>query len=173
MKKFLSIILSILIIIPGSVALAADGYIPPVDEITKKEAYQFAEEINEMNTAEYDVSSRLIVSANKDIDYMDAVDVAMGIEGLYVLQFPGTETASEAYDYYDSLSYVNFVEYDAETENALCSTDTEEKYDFTPNCYSTINQNIDDAIKLLEKEGVATPDIRVGVLDSGDRKSVV
>lgn len=171
MKKLISIILSILIIIPASVSLAADGYIPPVDEITKEEAYQFADEINEMNTSEYDASSRLIVSADKDIDYMNAVDVATGIEGLYVLQFPDADSASEAYDYYDSLSYVNYVEYDAETENALCSTDTEEKYDFTPNCYSTINQNIDDAIKLLEKEGVATPDIRVGVLDSGIAKT--
>lgn len=171
MKKFLSIILSILIIIPCNIALVSNVYELGNDIITKEEAYQFASEIKEMNTSEYDVSSRLIVSANKDIDYMNAVDVATGIEGLYVLQFPDSQSASKAYDYYDSLSYVNYVEYDAETENALCSTDTEENYDFTPNCYSTIYQNLDDAIKLLEKEGVATPEIRVGVLDSGIAKT--
>ncbi|MGN1123196.1 MAG: S8 family serine peptidase [Eubacterium sp.] len=170
MKKFLSILLSILIIIP-SIILIADEKLPKVDEITKEEAYQFADEIKEMNSSKYDASSRLIVSANKDINYLNAVDVATGIEGLYVLQFPNAETAIEAYDYYDSLSYVNYVEYDIETENALCSTDVEENYDFTPNCYSTIYQNLDDAIKLLEKEGVATPEIRVGVLDSGIAKT--
>lgn len=173
MKKIIPIILSILIIIPCNIALASNGYELGNDKITQEEVQQFANEIKEMNTSKYDASSRLIVSADKDIDCLNAVDVATGIEGLYVLQFPNAETASKAYVYYDSLSYVNYVEYDAETENALCSTDTEEKYDFTPNCYSTINQNIDDAIKLLEKEGVATPDIRVGVLDSGIAKTKI
>lgn len=173
MKKLISIILAILIIIPFSISIFSNGYKQSKNVVTKAEAYQFADEIKEMNTSEYDASSRLIVSANKDIDYMNAVDVATGIEGLYVLQFPNAETASEAYDYYDSLSYVNYVEYDAETENAIFSADAEENYNFTPNCCSTVNQNIDDAIKLLEKEGVATPEIRVGVLDSGIAKNKV
>ncbi|MGN1328462.1 MAG: S8 family serine peptidase [Eubacterium sp.] len=170
MKKILSIILSILVIIPVSVALAADGYTPPVDEITKEEAYQFAEEINEMNTAEYDVSSRLIVSANKDIDYMDAVDVATGIDGLYVLQFPNAEKASEAYDYYNSLSYVNYVEHDNVEVNALC--EVKDDFDFIPQCYSTVNCNIDDAIKLLHRECKSIPEIKVAICDTGVAKTI-
>ena len=167
MKKLLSIILSILIIIPSSVALAADGYTPPVDTITKQEVYQFSDELKEMNMEKYDTSSRLIVSSDKDIDYLNAVNAATGIEGLYVLQFPNTQSASEAYSYYDSLSYVNYVEYDAEVEDALCSTTSKESFNFTPNCYSTVNQNIDDAIKLLKQENILTPEVRVGVIDSG------
>lgn len=173
MKKLLSIILSILIIIPSSVALAADGYTSPVDEITKEDAYQFANELKEMNLEEYDVSNRLIVSSDKDIDYLDAAEAATGIEGLYVLQFPNTQSAQKAYEYYDSLSYVNYVEYDSEIENVLCSTETESNFNFTPECYSTVQQNIDDAIKLLEKENVATPEIRVGVVDSGIAKTKI
>ncbi len=179
MKKILSILLSILIIIPSSVALAADGYIPPFDGITKEEAYQFADELKEMNLEEYDASSRLIVSADKDIDYLNAVDAATGIEGLYVLQFLDAKSASDAYSYYDSLSYVNYVEYDAEIENSLCSTDTddivlqntytesESEFDFAPDCPSTVNQNIDDAIKFLKEKNAKFNEIKVAVLDTG------
>lgn len=76
MKKFLSVLLSLLIIIPCSILVIADNYEFPTDEITKKEAYQFADELKEMNSEEYDISSRLIVSADKDIDYLNAVEVA-------------------------------------------------------------------------------------------------
>lgn len=183
MKKIVSLILSILIIIPNSVVLAADGYTPPVDEVTQAEASQFADELKGMNSEEYDVSSRLIVSAEKDIDYLNSVDTATGIEGLYVLQFPDEQSASDAYSYYDSLSYVNYVEYDAEIENSLCSTDTddialqntytesESEFDFVPDCPSTVNQNIDDAIKLLKQENVEMPEIRIGIIDSGIAKT--
>lgn len=173
MKKIISVILSILIIIPSSIALAADDYIPSFDKITKEEAYQFADELKTMNLEKYDASSRLIVSADKDIDYQNAVDVATGIEGLYVLQFPNNQSASNAYNYYNSLSYVNYVEYDTEIEDALCSTKTEDSYDFTPDCYSTVNQNIDDAIKLLKQENIAMPEIRIGIIDSGVAKTKI
>ena len=122
MKKFLSIILSILLILPCTLTLVANEFGKSTPKITKEEAYQFADEIKEMSIFEYDVSTRLIVSADKDIDYMNAVDVATGIEGLYVLQFPSAKSADEAYDYYNSLPYVNYVEYDAEIEEGLCST---------------------------------------------------
>ncbi len=175
MKKLFSLMLSILIILPCTLTSASDGYKTSVDTITKQEAYQFADELKEMNSEEYDVSSRLIVSSDKNIDYLNAIDVATGIEGLYVLQFPNTQSASEAYSYYDSLSYVNYVEYDAKCGNFLCSTDTGEiglqntytKTDFVSDCPSTVNQNIDDAIKLLKKESIAMPKIRIGVIDSG------
>lgn len=174
MKKFISIILSILIIIPSSVVLAADGYEFSVDKITQEEAQEFADEIKDLDG---EVSNRLIVSTDKDIDYMGAVDVATGIEGLYVLQFPNAEKASKAYDYYDSLSFVNYVEYDVECESPLCSADTKDinlqysnvknDFDFIPDCPSTVNQNIDDAIKLLKQESIEMPEIRIGVIDSG------
>lgn len=185
MKKIISIILSILIIIPSGIALAADGYETPIDKVTKEEACQFATEIRNMNMEEYDVSSRLIVSADKSIDYMDAVNVATGIEGLYVLQFPDVQSAREAYNYYESLSYVDYVEYDRQIENALCSTDTddiilqntytesESESDFMPDCPSTVNQNIDDAIKLLKQENIAMPEIRIGIIDSGVAKTKI
>lgn len=175
MKKFLSVLLCTLIIVPSTMTFVQKEYTPPVDKIIKEEAYQFANKLKKMNSEEYDVSSRLIVSADadKDIDYLNATDIATGIEGLYVLQFPDVQSASEAYDYYNSQSYVNYVEYDAEIEDALCSAETANNYNFTSNCYSTVNQNIDDAIKLLKQENIVMPEIRIGVIDSGIAKTKI
>ena len=174
MKKIISILCVLCIIIPCNIALAANEYEFTIDEITKEEAYQFADELKRMNTENYDVSNRLIVDTNKNIDYMGAVDAATGIEGLYVLQYPDTETSNEAYDYYNSLSCVNYVEYDTELENSLlCSIDTEDNFDFMPQCISTVNSNIDDAIKLLTKENIEMSEIRIGVIDSGIAKTKI
>ncbi|MCM1114487.1 MAG: S8 family serine peptidase [Clostridium sp.] len=172
MKKLIAFFLSVSIIF-GSFTFAADIFTPAVETVTKEQAYQFADELKEMNSEEYDVSNRLIVSANKDIDYLDAVDTATGIEGLYVLQFPNNQSANKAYIYYDSLSYVNYVEYDAEIGNILCNTTSKENFDFTPDCYSTVNQNIDDAIKLLNQEDFELEEIRIGVIDSGIAKTKI
>ena len=160
-------------VLPCNVALAADGFTPEEDFVSKAEATQFAEELKDLDEGSYDSSLRLIVSSNKQIDYLDAVNTATGIDDLYVLQFDDDSSAKKAEEYYKSLSYVKYVEYDDELENALCNNNTEETFDFAPNCYSTINQNIDDAIKLLEKENISTPEIRVGVIDSGVAKTEI
>lgn len=165
MKKLISIILSILIIIPSSIVLAADNY-ETSDEITNiGNAYQFTEELKELESENYDSSLRLIVTSSKQIDYLDAIDTATGINDLYILQFDNATSFQKATEYYNSLSYVEYVENDTGLEDAIC--EIENDFDFIPNCPSTVTQNIDDAIKLLEKENVATPEIRVGVIDSG------
>ena len=167
MKKLLSIILVVLIIIPSSVTLAADGYTPPVDKITKEEAYQFADELKKMSKESSDSSLRLIVNADKKIDYLDAISTATGIDNLYVLQFDNKTSLKQAEEYYNSLDYVNYTERDFEMEKVLCSTEMSENFNFAANCPSTANQNIDDAIKLLKRENTEFNEIKIAVLDSG------
>ena len=167
MKKIISIVLVLLIIVPSNIALAADKYVPITDKVSQTETYQFADELKDINSKDYDVSNRLIVSSEKDIDTLDAVDIATGIEGLYVLQFPSADSAKKAYNYYTSKSYVNYVEYDSKLENSLCSIETESRYNLTPNCYSTVTQNIDDAIKLMKKESISISTQNIGVIDTG------
>ena len=126
-------------------------------------------EVEDINSKDYDISNRLIVSSERDIDTLDATDIATGIEGLYVLQFPNDSSAKKAYNYYTSKSYVNYVEYDSKLENPMCEVETETSYDFTPNCYSTVTQNIDDAIKLMKKENISITTQNIGVIDTGYR----
>lgn len=95
MKKIISIVLVLLIIVPSNIALAADKYVPITDKVSQTETYQFADELKDINSKDYDASNRLIVSSEKDINTLDAVDIATGIEGLYVLQFPSADSAKK------------------------------------------------------------------------------
>lgn len=168
-KRIISLLLIVVLLTPSFTSYAFNNS----TNIKKDDACQFAEELSEINDKEYDVENRLIVSADKDIDYLNATDIATGIEGLYVLQFLDSQSANKAYNYYNSLSYVNYVEYDTEIEKSLCNTETENSFDFIPDCPSTVNQNIDDAIKLLKQKNIAMPEIRIGVIDSGIAKTKI
>ena len=167
LKKLLAILLVLaLVLIPGN-ALFTDNSYKPERVISWQEVYCFADELKEMGSKKYDVENRLIIGADKKIDYLNAVSTATGIEGLYVLQFATADAAQKAYDYYNSLSYINYVEYDVRIDDALCSTDSDASYDFTPNCYSTVTQNIDDAIRLMKKENISIATQNIGVIDTG------
>lgn len=167
LKKLLAILLALaLVLIPGNALFTTDLY-KPERVISRQEAYGFADELKEMGSKKYDVENRLIIGADKKIDYLNAVSTATGIEGLYVLQFATADAAQKAYDYYNSLPYINYVEYDSKLENSLCSAETESSYNFTPNCYSTVTQNIDDAIKLMKKESISIATQNIGVIDTG------
>ncbi len=165
MKKLIPIILSILILIPSNITFAADKYISENSKFDFGDAYQFTEELKELESENLDSSLRLIVTSSKQIDYLDAVNTATGIDDLYVLQFDNELSFNLAYDYYQTLPYVEYVEKDTGFQEAVC--EDVYSFNFTPNCSSTVNQNIDDAIKLLEKENIKASEIRVGVIDSG------
>ena len=45
--------------------------------ITYEDAKQFADDVKELNSKNYDISNRLIVSSDKDIDTMGAIDKAV------------------------------------------------------------------------------------------------
>lgn len=167
LKKLLAILLvPALVLIPGNALFTTDSY-KPERVISRQEAYGFADELKEMGSKKYDVENRLIIGADKKIDYLNAVSTATGIEGFYVLQFATADAAQKAYDYYNSLPYINYVEYDSKLENSLCSAETESSYNLTPNCYSTVTQNIDDAIKLMKKESISIATQNIGVIDTG------
>lgn len=167
LKKLLAILLALaLVLIPGNAPFTDNSY-KPEKVISRQEAYGFADELKEMGSKKYDVENRLIIGADKKIDYLNAVSTATGIEGLYVLQFATADAAQKAYDYYNSLPYINYVEYDVRIDDALCSTDSDASYDFTPKCYSTSLHNIDDAIRLLKKEDIPITTQNIGVIDTG------
>lgn len=56
---------------------------------------------------------RLIVNSEKEIDTLDAVSVISGYKDLWILQFESVSDTEEAYEYYDSLDYIESVEPDS------------------------------------------------------------
>lgn len=153
----------ILIITAISIVLCSVAVFNPADFLSRDDAYRFADELKELKG---ETSNRLIVSSNKQIDYLNEDDIATGIEGLYVLQYPDSISAKNAYDYYNSLSYVKYAVYDTVEDFSPCEVENGSEY--KANCVSSVDTNIDDAIKLIDKvKGSSLPVINIGVLDSG------
>ena len=154
---------AVLLVIAISIVLCAVSVFSSVELVSTNNAYQFAEELRKLDS---DAEYRLIIGSNKRINTLGAVGTACGPNGTYVLQYDSEESAKKAYDYYNSLSYIIYVEYDRDVFNAYCSV--EGGYEFKAKCSSTVVSNTDDAIKLIkEVKGNDLPEIRVAVIDSG------
>lgn len=163
MKKCLAIILTFTTIL--SFGIISFNEFRKSTVITYEEARQFADDVKELNAKNYDISNRLILSSNKDINTMGAVDTAVCADNTYVLQYSSKEAMQKAYEYYSSLSYVENVTRDEEV-TTICE-DTDDSFDFEAQCTSTARTNIDDAIKLIYEENIELPEITVGIVDSG------
>ncbi len=175
MKKIISILLSATIIIGGSIAILNNTDLSVSKKeltreyVSKAEAVQFADEVKQLENTKEAADCRLIVSADKEIDSQNAVQTATGINGLYVMQYSSENEAKKAYDYYNSLSYVNYVDYDCFQENAILeyyNDEEQDNFDYKTLCASTANCNIDDAIKLVHQEYPDLPEMKVAVCDS-------
>ena len=136
----------------------------PLPLASYEEVKQYCDEIKSMSLDEDAVNSRLLVMANKKIDYKGAVQVAECSDGSYVLQYENRQQAEEAFDYYEGKSCVLAVCFDNIVDIELTSSDPA---DFSSNTYSATNSNIDDAYKLLAENNIELPEIKVGILDTG------
>lgn len=57
-------------------------------------------------------SKRLVVKSKYKIDYQGAIDCVNGYRDLYILQYDSFETVKNAYNYYLTLDYIDYVEPD-------------------------------------------------------------
>lgn len=175
MKKLIALITAVAIAVPCCYITA--NQISKHYQITENEAIDFINDVREIQKKDYDKECRLFVSSKKSIDKMGAVDIVFGMKDAYLLQYKNKTDTNRAYEYYNSLPYVEFAEYDYVENAELCSDIEEENPtepvgdnslpDFPADCISTILPNIDDAIKLLKKEQIKFPKITVGVIDTG------
>ncbi len=107
-------------------------------------------------------SCRLIVKSSENIDVSDAVSVISGYKNLWVLQYDSEEKTSSAFEYYKSLSYVEYVEPDATVEMHVTSFENPEN---TRLSWGSDAIGADDALSVIS--AVDLPEIKVGIIDSG------
>ncbi len=58
------------------------------------------------------LSKRLVVKSKRKIDYQGAIDCVSGYRDLFILQYDSFESTENAYDYYLTLDYIDYVEPD-------------------------------------------------------------
>lgn len=125
MKKIMSVVLSACILFMSiSTVSALEVELPKsLDSFTE----DVSALINEYDNASSQVSlftaaddgdadvsdtNRLIVKSSRNIDKLNAVNSVSGYKDLHILQFANDEDCDEAFEYYSSLSYVEYVQED-------------------------------------------------------------
>lgn len=107
----------------------------------------------------------LVVKSSKPIDTLDAVDYVGGFDDLYFLQFDNYDSLYEAYDYYLSLSYVEYAQIDGTVYESVFEEDEEV---FTEATVHSSTQYASDFFGYTDaKANMGSNEVVVAVIDSG------
>lgn len=114
---------------------------------------------------ENDYPELLIVKSSKAIETLDAVDYVCGYDNLYFLQFDSYKSLYEAYDYYLSLSYVEYAQIDGTVYESVFEEGEEV---FTEATVNSSTQYASDFFGYSDaKANMGTNEVLVAVIDSG------
>lgn len=125
MKKMMSIAIVILIVFSAINISSVSALSEAKTEIS---GFEFSQGINKMlsdysklmlgiEDSEFS-SGRLIVKSPKKIDPLNSLSVVKGYNNLWILQFETVDDTQAAYEYYNKLSYVEYVEADRQVSGA-------------------------------------------------------
>ncbi len=129
-----------------------------------KESYITADEYSQFKTA------RLIVKCKQKIDTLNAVSVVSGFDDLWVLQFENAADAAEAYKYYSSRAYIDFVEADREISACALPIPTElsgTTYDREHLSWSAQHIGFDEFYNSVSTANLPLTQTVVAVVDTG------
>ena len=185
MKKLLCIILSVVFAVSSCLIALAD--MPQADNENKISADKFAVDVSAMLAVYEETNNlpgkdsvaanekfstaRLIVKSDKEIDTLNAVSVISGFDDLWVLQFASPDDAEEAYNFYSSKSYIEFVEADREIK-ALSNSANSYPYNVASEenehlSWGVSHIGLDVLNNDLINEGTELSETVVAVIDTG------
>ncbi len=179
MKRLICLILSVAIILCSFESLSFSSFGITDDTIT---ADKFASSISSMirryssplSTQSYSqqedtkyISKRLIVKSKENINTLDAVSVISGYRDLWILQFSSAKDAEEAYNYYEDLSCVEYVEPDGIVE--LTEISESDTHDIKSEYLSWGPEHIgfDTLNEFIVQNEIIFSRVSVAVIDSG------
>lgn len=164
MKRTVAIILSALIILSSLTVGIKCVTLNISQAVEKSQIDQFWYQLSEFKG---EISNRLRVKSKKNIDTLNAVNIASDCNDMLVLQFNCEKDLLAAEKYYASLDDVEFVE----RESIANIDDAEDALD--TRCFAAATNNVDDALKLLNTSFDNLPEIKVAVIDTGTENSEV
>ncbi len=156
MKKFISIIISAILIVSSlglnwSVLAASNVSTKEyVDELS--ELYQDETETNK--TVEESANSRLIVKASRNLATYGDAKLFKGTDNIYIFQYKDNTSACNALEYYQSLSYVEWAEIDGTAESQSLS-------------YGTDMLGTDEAKEYILSNNIPTSEVNIALIDTG------
>ena len=181
MKKLLSVLLSLSIIFSSvSAASALDIELPKsldsftedvtdlineYEESVSEEVLLFSAADDETEENEPTCTNRLIVKSSRKIDTLNAINSVSGYNDLHILQFANDTDCEAAFEYYSSLSYVQYVQEDG----ILTETTIEETEDsFVEAAIGTSSQYQSDIFGYTNaKNNMGSAEVTIAVVDTG------
>ncbi len=129
-----------------------------------KETYVTTAEFLQFKTA------RLIVKSKQKINTLNSVTVVSGYNDLWVLQFENAVDAAEAYKFYSSKTYIDFVEADREISACALPTpsqSSENSYDREHLSWSALHIGFDEFNTSVSTANLPLTQTLVAVVDTG------
>lgn len=112
-----------------------------------------------------ETTNRLIVKSSVGIDKLNSVACVSGYDDLYILQFATYDDCLNAYEYYSSLDYVDYVQEDGYFSESVIEADDEV---FTESTVNYSSQYQSDYFGYSDaKANMATGRVVIAVIDSG------
>ncbi len=155
----------------GEGDLVGDMNASAVEELVALSSTDYILEEDEENYVLYEPSytNRIIVYYEGNLPAYNTDAYAEGL-GWHIYQYSSAEDMEEAYNYYDSLSYVDFVEYDevivgADTDAEEVSADASSSYLSWGATYTGINEYLSYLTYIYDESELET--VYVPILDSG------
>ena len=144
----------------GVVAENADVYFSSGS--TSVENQDVNEEVTDENTEK---TYRLIVKSSFELDPLDSVGYVFGYNDLHILQFDNKSSFEKAYDFYDSLQCVEYVEEDLCLTEAVVDDGNDIVYESAIE-YPTITQSNMYGYATAKNKSHGNT-VSIGVVDSG------
>ncbi len=179
MKKILSVLLSFCIIFSSVGAASAldielpkslESFTADVTDLINEYEQTVSDDVMLFSAAddeseEADDTNRLIVKSTRSIDTLNAVNSVSGYNDLHILQFANDSDCDAAFEYYSSLSYVQYVQEDGIlTETAIEESDVF----FEEAAIGTASQYQSDLFGYTNaKANMGSAEVTIAVVDTG------
>ncbi len=158
MKKLLSLILVLSFVLSSfSIGITAFAF----GEVTVNEFVENLEQIYDVQeendiTLEDAVDCRIIVKSSKKPNVYNAEEFAKGTDGIYIYQYTNKRKAEKALEYFRTLNYVEWAEFDSIMEESAVSP-----------TYGDSMMQFEEARKYIDSNNITSETITVAVVDSG------
>lgn len=156
MKKVISIICSITILI-ASVSFVLPVFADTdnsIDTVVEELSELYHEEAESGKELEDSAECRIIVKANRKPDTYGDAQFVKGTDKKYIYQYSDIDSANDALEYYNSLSYVQWAETDGIMEGQSLS-------------YGNDMMGSDQAKEYIADNNISTNKVNVAVIDGG------
>ena len=160
-------------VMPEAVTIEYDNAVFPVESVAEALGFDLRFDDDTLSLSRPYQTKRLIIKSYSSLDKQGAIRYAEGYKGLHIYQYATEEDTINAYNYYESLSCVEYVEVDSILTPTSVQDEKSNLYgvedSFSYSSWGASSMGIEDYSNYLLNTVGSTnlPELVVAVLDTG------